>query len=52
MCEEVSYQSINTTAVNQAIFCSYEKFSKIIIENKTLELTVSTKAGIHVFEFI
>ena len=52
MCEEVSYQVKNTSAVNQAVFCYYYKFAKIIIEKKTLVLTVSSKAEIHFFEFI
>ena len=33
MCEELSYQIIDTQVVNQAVFCYYQKFSKIIIEN-------------------
>ena len=36
MCEELSYQIINTSAVNQVVFCYYKKFAKIIIEKKTL----------------
>ena len=52
MCEELSYQIINTSAVNQAFFCYYEKFVKIIIEKKTLVLRVASKAEIHFFEFI
>ena len=52
MCEEVSYQVKNTSAVNQAVFCYYYKFAKIIIEKKTLVLTVASKADIHFFEFI
>ena len=34
MCEELSYQITNTSAVNQAVFCYYQKFAKIIIKNK------------------
>ena len=34
MCEELSYQIINISAVNQAVFCYYQKFAKIIIEKK------------------
>ena len=40
MCEKLSYQIINISAVNQAVFCYYQKFSKIIIEKKTLILAV------------
>ena len=35
MCEKLSYQNINTSAVNQAAFCYHYKFTKIIIEKKT-----------------
>ena len=52
MCEELSYQIINTSAVNQAVFCYYYKFTKIIIKNKTLVLAVASNAEIHFFEFI
>ena len=34
MCEELSYQIINTSAVNQSVFCYYQTFAKIIIEKK------------------
>ena len=44
MCEELSYQIINTSAVNQAVFCYYENIAKIIIEKKTV-LTLASKAG-------
>ena len=50
MCEELSYQIVNTSAVNQAVFCC--KFAKIIVEKKRLVLTVVSKAEIHFFEFI
>ena len=33
MCEELSYQIINISAANQAAFCYYQKFAKIIKEN-------------------
>ena len=36
MCEKLSYQIINTLAVNQAAFCYYQKFAKIILKKKTL----------------
>ena len=49
MCEELSYQIINTTAVNQTVFCYYEKFAKIIIKKKT---AVARNAKMHFFEFI
>ena len=47
MCEELSYQIINTSAVNQAIFCYYQKFAKIIIKKKTFVLAVASNAEIH-----
>ena len=52
MCEKLSYQIINTSAVNQAVFCYYENIEKLIIEKKTLVLMVASKAEIHFFEFI
>ena len=52
MYEGISYQIMNTSAVNQAVFCYYYKFANIIIEKKTLVLAVAIKAEIHVFEFI
>ena len=52
MCEELSYQIINTSAVNQAVFCYYPKFAKIIIEKKTLVLTVASNAEIHFLKLI
>ena len=52
MCEELSYQIINTSAVNQAVFCYYQKFAKIIIKKKTLVLAVASNAEMHFFEFI
>ena len=52
MCEERFYQIINISVVNQAVFCYYQKFAKIIIEKKTLVLAVASKAEIHFFEFI
>ena len=42
MCEELFYQIINISAVNQAIFCYYYKFAKIITGKKTLVLAVAT----------
>ena len=36
MCEGLSYEIINISAVNQAVFCYYEKFAKIIIEKKSV----------------
>ena len=47
MCEELSYQIINTSAVNQAV-----SFSFFIIEKKTLLLTVASKAEIHFSDLI
>ena len=52
MCEELFYQIINTSAVNQAVFCYYKKFAKIIIKKKTLVLAVVSNAEMHFFEFI
>ena len=52
MCEELSYQVINTSAVNQVVFCYYQNIAKIIIEKKTLVLTVASKAEIHFFELL
>ena len=43
MCDELSYQIINISAVNQAVFCYYWKFAKLIIEKKTLVLVASNK---------
>ena len=52
MCEELSYQIINTWAINQAVFCYYKKFAKIIIKDKALVLAVASNAEMHSFEFI
>ena len=52
MCEKLSCQIINTSAVNQAVFCYYGNIVKIITENKTLMLTVTRKAEMQFFEFI
>ena len=43
-------QILNTSAVNQAVFCYYWKFAKIIIEKKTLELAVASNAEMHFFK--
>ena len=51
MCEKLSYQIINTSTVNQAVFCYYQKFAKIIIEKKTLVLAVARNEEMHFFEF-
>ena len=47
MCEEDSYQIIYTSAVNEAVFCYYWKFAKIIIEKKTSVLAVASNAKMH-----
>ena len=52
MCEKRSYQIINTLAVNQAVFCYYWKFAKIIIKKKTLVFGVASNAEMHFFELI
>ena len=49
MCEELPYQIINTSTVNQAVFCHYYKFSKIIIEKKTLVLVVASNEEMNFF---
>ena len=46
MCEKLSYQNINTSAVNQAAFCYYYKFAKIIIEKKTFTAWKLFKYGV------
>ena len=51
MCEELSYQIINISAVNQAVFCYYQKFSKFIIGKKT-ELAPASNGKMHFFELI
>ena len=50
--EELSYQIINISAVNQAVFCYYQKFAKIIREEKTLVLAVARNEKMHIFELI
>ena len=52
MCEELSHQIINTSVVNQAVFCYYKKFAKIIINKKVLVSAVAINAETHFFEFI
>ena len=52
MCEGLFYQIINTSAVNQAVFCYYCNIAKIIIEKKTSVLTVASMTEMHSFEFI
>ena len=51
MCEERSYQIKNTSAVNQATFCYYDQFAKIITEKKTLVLGVARNEDMHFFQF-
>ena len=51
MCEELSYQIINISAVNQAIFCYYYKFAKIATEKKILVLAVAKNEKMQFFEF-
>ena len=51
MCDGLSYQFIKISAVNQAVFCYYWKFAKIIKEKKTLVLVVAKNEEIHFFEF-
>ena len=52
MGEELSYQVINTSAVNQAVFSYYYKFAKIIVKKKNLVLVAASNAEMHFFEFI
>ena len=53
MCEELSYQIINTSAVNHKLsFVIIRSLQKIIIEKKTIVLTVASKAEIHFFDVI
>ena len=52
MCEELSNQIINILAVNQAVFCYYQKFAKIIIEKKKIVLAVKSNEEMLFFEFI
>ena len=52
MHEKLSYQIINISAANQAVLCDHEKFAKIIIEKKTLVLTVAGNKEMHFFESI
>ena len=51
MGEELPYQIINTSAVNQVVFCYYN-FSKVIIKKKTLVLAVARTAEMYFVEFI
>ena len=51
MCEELSYQIKNISAVNQAIVCYYCKLAKIITKKKTLVLAVARNEEMHFFEF-
>ena len=50
MCEELSYQIKNISAVNQAIVCYYYKLAKIITKKKTV-LAVARNEEMHFFEF-
>ena len=52
MCEEHSYQIINTTAVNQSCLLLLLEVAKFIIKKKTLVLAVARNAKMHFFEFI
>ena len=52
MCEKLSYQIINTSAVNQTVFCYYQKFAKIIIKKKTLVWAVASNAEIFLNSFM
>ena len=51
MCEELSYEIINISAVNQAVFYYYQNFAKIITGKKTLVLAVARNEEIRFFEF-
>ena len=54
MREGLSYQIINTSAVNQAVFCYYLKFAKIIIEKKTFKRDLAKRIyiALGVYEFL
>ena len=52
MCEEISYQIINISAANQAVFFYYYKFAKIILEKKTLVLAVARNEETHFLKII
>ena len=52
MCEELSYQIINTTAVNQNCFLLLLEVCKNHYKKKTLVLAVARNAKMHFFEFI
>ena len=52
MCEQLFYQIVNISAVNQAAFCYYWKFAKIIREEKTLVLAIASNKEMHFFELI
>ena len=52
MCEELFYQIMNISAFNQAAFCYYSKFAKLIIEKKTLVLAVAGNGEMHFLKFI
>ena len=47
MCEELRYQIINTSAVNEAVFCYYLKSAKIIIKKKKLALAIASNVEMH-----
>ena len=51
MCEKLSYQIINISAVNEVVFCYYQQFAKIIKEKKTLVSAVARNEGMHFFKF-
>ena len=51
MCEELSYQIMNISAVNQGISSYYQKFAKITKEKKMLVLVVARNEEMHFFEF-
>ena len=48
VCETFSYQVINyILSVNQAVFCYYQMFAKIIMKEKTLVLVVVNNTELH-----
>ena len=51
MSEELSYQIMNISAVNEGVFSYYYKFVKITKEEKTLVLAIARKENTNFFEF-
>ena len=52
MCEELSYQIINISAVNQSVFGYHWKFAKIIEKKAVLAVVTNEVEEMHFFELI